>query len=97
MALHPQVAQLAIKLGEIEAILAEDDRSAWTEEIKRCRLAIENSDAWGADRFLMFFGGMGSLNDYYVERDGKPDIAETDKLHALLSEAWMLARSTRTD
>ena len=91
--LHPQVALFAAKLREIEEILSEDTKTRWTEEIKRCRIAAEKSDGWCVDRFLSYFGGMGSLNDYYVQKGDKPDVIATDKLQVLLSEAWTLART----
>jgi hypothetical protein len=63
--------------------LPRDVKTRWPDEVRRCRLAAENSDGWCIDRFLGFFGGMGSLNDYYIQRENGPDINATDKLNSL--------------
>jgi hypothetical protein len=95
MALDSHVAKFAALLAEIEEIMSRDPKTRWTDEIRRCRLAAENSDGWCLDRFLSFFGGMGSLNDYYLQDANGPDVDGTDKLQALFSEAWTLARALK--
>jgi flagellar motor switch protein FliN/FliY len=95
MALDPHVQKFAALLADIEEIMSRDVKTRWTDEVRRCRLAAENSDGWCIDRFLGFFGGMGSLNDYYIQSENGPDINATDKLNSLFSEAWTLARALK--
>lgn len=54
----------------------------------RCEMYAEPSDA--ASKILSLFGGMGSLNDVVLYKNGIPLVAENDelfKLSALLFES----------
>jgi hypothetical protein len=92
MTLHPDVQAFANLLHEIEAVLSEHNEKHWAAQIARCLTSVERSDADGLNRFLSFFGGMGSLNDLLLYRDGKPLAVENDQLHALLGQAWEAGR-----
>jgi hypothetical protein len=92
MELHPEVAELAQLLRKIEGLLAKNGSARWSSSISRSRFAIENSDAWGLNTFLGMFGGMGSLNDLVLTRDGQALPAENADLQALLEEAWILGK-----
>lgn len=91
MQLHPDVARLANLLREIEQLLATHGAAQWATSISRFRDSVEKSDAWGLHAFLGVFGGMGSLNDLVLHRDGEWLTTESDQLQALLTEAWSLA------
>jgi hypothetical protein len=91
MTLHPDVEQLAIRLGRLEDHLAKNGASNWATSISRCRAAVENSDARGLGSFMGMFGGMGSLNDLVLHRNGTPMVEENDQLQRLKNDAWSLA------
>jgi hypothetical protein len=88
MALDPEVQTFANLLHEIEALLSEHGEVHWAEQITRCLLSIERSDAFGLHRFLSLFGGMGSLNDILFLRNGTLLTSENEELHRLLGRAW---------
>lgn len=78
MALHPDVAELARRLGKLEDHLALNGEPHWATAIGRCRASVESSDAWGLGNFMGMFGGMGSLNDLVLHRGGAtPSLART--------------------
>ncbi|TXH34481.1 MAG: hypothetical protein E6Q98_18345 [Rhodospirillaceae bacterium] len=83
MTLHPDVARLAEFLKKIEDLVETESGDHWAAHVRRCRAAVERSDAWGAYRFLSMFGGMGSINDVGTQR----------ALRIALSEAYNLARA----
>lgn len=90
MQLHPEIAQLADLLRRIEDHLANHEVTQWATMIGRCRVSVEKSDAWGLHGFLAMFGGMGSLNDIVLQRDGRMLTTENDELREMLSKAWTL-------
>ncbi|WP_425515994.1 DUF6966 domain-containing protein [Rhizobium changzhiense] len=91
MQLHHDVARFATVLKKLALLLTANGAGFWADHVETCRQAIENSDVWGVRRFQGLYGGMGSLNDLVLRRDGSPLLHENDELHALLSEAWVLA------
>jgi hypothetical protein len=90
MALEPEVQTFANLLHEIKAMLSEHGEVHWAEQITGCLSSVEQSDAFGLRRFLSFFGGMGSLNDILLHRNGTLLTSENEQLHGLLGRAWEL-------
>ncbi|WP_245511428.1 DUF6966 domain-containing protein [Rhizobium leguminosarum] len=89
--LHHDVARFAAVLRKLALLLMANGAVFWASHVETCLRAVENSDAWGLRRFKEMFGGMASLNDLVLQRDGSPLLQENDELHALLDEAWILA------
>lgn len=94
MRLHPDVQALLDALRELERHLEGLD-DFWADHVRRAADEIAKSDAYGLGRFLGLFGGMGSLNDLVLEKDGKALGWENDQLAALTKKAWGLAYSLR--
>lgn len=90
MQLHPEIAELADLLRNIEGHLTTHEATHWATLLGRCRACLEKSDAWGLRGFLAMFGGMGSLNDLVLQRDGRVLATENDELRAMLTKAWTL-------
>ncbi len=88
--LHPEVTQLADLLLRIEEHLAKHEVAWWATKIGRCRASLEISDTKGLHDFIALFGGMGSLNDVVLQRDGKMLTTENDELRKMLGKAWTL-------
>jgi hypothetical protein len=63
--------------------------------VKQATDEVAQSDAHGLTRFLSYFGGMGSLSDLVLVRDGQPLAVENDQLDRLRSNAWRLAFALR--
>ena len=91
MKLHPDVQALSEAMHDIEAFLRSHNESFWADHVEHCVAFIDRSDAYGLSKFLSLFGGMGSLNDLVLHRNGSPLPDETDHLRALTDRAWRLA------
>ena len=94
MKLHPDVEALLVAMRALEQCLAGRS-DAWADHVRRAADEVAQSDAHGVQRFLGLFGGMGSLNDLVLHRDGKPLAAENDELRRLRTRAWELAHALR--
>lgn len=94
MRLHPDTQALLDAMRALQRHLEAFD-SFWADQVRRAADGVSNSDAHGLQRFLGFFGGMGSLNDLVLHRDGQPLTVENDELDNLRSKAWSLADSLR--
>jgi hypothetical protein len=95
--LHPDVRQLSERMRAIESLLRSEDHTGWADEVARCADLVEQSDAYGLERFLKLYGGMGSINDVVLYRDGTLLNVETDQLHRLLVEAATMGRQLRNE
>lgn len=91
MKLHPEVQALSDAMRELEQLLRDHDQSFWADQIARCLQSIDRSDAYGLQSFLALFGGMGSLNDLVLSRDGVTLRDENDRLQMLTTRAWEIA------
>lgn len=91
MSLHPEVAEFATVLRALETHLRTYDEPYWAAQVERCAGWAERSDYYGVERYLGLLGGMGSLNDVVLHREGHRLVAENDELQALLSRAGRLA------
>jgi hypothetical protein len=60
----------------------------WARRIRQSRAEIAAGDAYGLERLLGAYGGMGSLNDLHLGPD-------EERLQQLLQEAWVLATDLR--
>src|SRR4051794_31538121 len=94
MQLHPDTQALLTAMRRLERHL-DAYECFWAEQVRCAADEVANSDAHGVRRFLGFFGGMGSLNDLVLQRDGRPLSIENDELDVLRSKAWGLANGLR--
>src|SRR5262245_47458970 len=94
MSLHPEIEALLVVMRELEELLSVHS-AFWSANVRRAADEVANSDGHGLQRFLSFFGGMGSLNDLVLHQGGKPLRSENDRLDALRSKAWSVANALR--
>ena len=94
MILHPDVQALLDAMRALEFYL-RDKSDFWSANIRRAADEVARSDAYGLQRFLTYFGGMGSLNDLVLQRDGVPVESENDQFERLRQRAWTLAYNLR--
>ena len=79
--------------------LRSSGETFWATRIEDDLHFIREGDAYGARRFLSYFGGMGSLNDLVICPENghavaKADVARVnDEVRAQLSSAYKLAQS----
>jgi hypothetical protein len=91
MDLHPDLKTFVELLRQIETLL-RNDGDPWADRIGQCAEEVGRRDAYGAKRFLGYLGGMGSLNDVVLMRNGRPLQIENDRLHELIQRASELGR-----
>ena len=91
MSVHPDILRFASALRELETHLRTNDAPLWAHHIARCAASIEQSDYYGVERFLGLFGGIGSLNDLILHRNGQMLTIENDELRKLLTRTYEMA------
>jgi hypothetical protein len=96
MQLHPDVQALLDAIRALQHHLEQFDEH-WGASVRKAADEIANSDAHGLQRFLGLFGGMGSLNDLVLERDGKPLGWENVRLAALKRKAWEMGQDLKQE
>lgn len=69
-------------------LLRFGSRDDWANALEKFRGEIGNSPNAAAGRILSMYGGMGSLNDLVLYRNGQPLFAENIELDALRSELY---------
>jgi hypothetical protein len=94
MPLHPDVQALLDAMRALQHHLEQFD-DHWAASVRKAADEVANSDAHGLQRFLSLFGGMGSLNDLVLQRDGKPLGWENVQLAALTRKAWGMAQDLK--
>ncbi|MBP1859688.1 DUF6966 domain-containing protein [Rhizobium herbae] len=94
---HPDLQNLLNALRELENFLDHQGEPFWATNVRRCADRIEKSDAYGLQHYINLFGGMGSLNDLVLYRDGSWLTKENDRLAALRSKTWALASQLKRE
>ena len=94
---HPDVRRYADALLRLEDHLRANGDTERAGQIRRCRIAAEQSDGWSVDCFLSLFGFMGDFN-----AAGLPGVtADPDTVNRQLSDyitgATRLAKSLQQD
>lgn len=95
MSLHPDVQALLDAMRELEQFLKQQDEGFWSAYVARAAALVSRSDAYGLERILGAYGGMGSLNDLVLHRSGESLTTENDQLDALRAKVWNLAHRLR--
>lgn len=83
---------LADAMDQLAAFLAEGTFATWSDRVRKDAARVRRGDGHGVTHFLMWFGGMGSLNDLSFE--GKE---RNDRLIVLLDRAYSLANRLRRE
>jgi len=93
-----QLDDLAEVLEILVARFRASGEDRWANVIEDDLFFLRKGDAYGARRFLTYFGGMGSLNDLILCPENGHKVAKAevsrvnDEIEALLSRAYDLAR-----
>ena len=65
-------------------------RNDWANALEKFRGEIANDPSATSAGILSMYGGMGSLNDLILYKNGQPLVAENDEFDALSSELYRL-------
>lgn len=77
--------ELVSTLNQITYLLEKHNQFNWHQYISDVTSYLENADAYGIEKLLQAYGGMGSLSDVVLPSDQK-------KFAELRSSAWELAQ-----
>ena len=86
-----QNAEIALaRMAKLLRLAARDD---WANALEKFCREIGNSPNATTARILAMYGGMGSLNDIILYKNGQPLAAENIELDALRLELYQLCHN----
>ena len=65
----------------------------WALSLENIKVAFEMDPKSSSLKLLSLYGGMGSLNDVVLYKDGQPLVVENDELDTLRLELYNLCKS----
>lgn len=77
-------------LTRMAELLRLGARNDWANALEKFRGEIANDPSGTSAEILSMYGGVGSLNDLILYRNGQPLVAENDEFAALSSELYRL-------
>lgn len=86
------IQKVEIVLKRMAELFRFGTRDDWANALEKFHREIGNSPNATAARILSIYGGMGSLNDLILYRNGQPLVAENVELDALRSELYQLCQ-----
>jgi hypothetical protein len=86
------VQELVLVLTRMTELLRLGSRGNWGDALEKHRSALSTDLTATASRILAMFGGMGSLNDVVLYKDGQPMGNENRELDSLRSRLYDLCR-----
>jgi hypothetical protein len=86
------VQELELVLARMAELLRLGSHGDWANALEKHRRALSTDSTATASGILRMFGGMGSLNDVVLYKDGQPMANENSELAALGSRLYDLCR-----
>lgn len=80
-------------LRRLTQLLSEDVFEGWAATLEELATSGWRTPDEGRNKILSFYGGMGSLNDVVLQKDGKPRPMENEELDRLRHRLIELSRS----
>jgi len=77
-------------LARMAELLRLGARNDWANALEKFRGELANDPSPTAASIITMYGGMGSLNDLVLHRNGQVLITENDEFDALRSELYQL-------
>lgn len=84
------IQNVELVLKRMAELIRIDGRNDWANALEKCRGEIAGSPNATAAKILSMYGGMGSLNDLVLYRNGLLLMAENDEFDILRSELYEL-------
>jgi hypothetical protein len=84
--------QIAARLRKLIALLGGAGSPRWANALTKALHELPSDPRAAKAQIIASFGGMGSLNDVVLYRDGQPLARENDELDSLRSELYELCR-----
>jgi len=87
------IQNIQIVLARMAELLRSGGLSDWARALENFRSEVQQDPSATTAKILSMYGGMGSLNDLVLYKDGKVLAQENDELDALRSRLYELCRS----
>ena len=91
------MTELVLTLERMGTLLAHCGESVWSTRIANDLARVRQGDRYAVERFLTYFGGMGSINDVWLARVNGHSLppererATNAEFQTLCARAWQLA------
>ncbi|WP_152645402.1 DUF6966 domain-containing protein [Pseudomonas sp. 10-1B] len=82
-----QITQIMARLSELLRLGSEDE---WAARVDQCRMELPSDSSHVLSKILRLFGGMGSLTDVVLYRNGQPLLSENNELAELRTKLYEL-------
>lgn len=89
-----EVQKVQSVLFRMAELLRQGGLVDWAQAIEESHTEISNDPATTSAKILSMYGGMGSLNDLVLYKDGKVLIKESNELDELRSRLYDLCRAS---
>lgn len=84
------IEQIKSTLARMNQLLNSNGYSEWANSIKKLHDQIDGDPYYITRNILRLYGGMGSLNDIVLYKDGQPPIKENNEFDELRSKLYHL-------
>lgn len=81
---------IQITLAKMAELLRVGGINSWAQALETMRDEVGGDPARASAKILAMYGGMGSLNDLVLYKDGQPLARENSELDALRSKLYAL-------
>jgi hypothetical protein len=82
-------------LKRMADLIRIDGRNDWANALEKCREEIKDTPNFTATKILSMYGGMGSLNDLVLYKNGQLLMAENNEFDMLRTELYELCWAGR--
>lgn len=76
----------------IELLRVGGDVGGWAVALEGIRVGFHSDPKYSSSKLLSMYGGMGSLNDVVIYRDGQAMVAENNEFDMLRTQLYELSR-----
>jgi hypothetical protein len=84
------ISQITTIMARMSELLRAGDEAEWAERFDHYRLSLPGDTTYVLAKIVGLYGGMGSLTDIVLYRNGQPLINENDELADLRTKLYEL-------
>lgn len=86
--MNNEIESLELIIEKLIALFEEFDLRIWEKSYKNMLLCLQEDSDYAKYQLRISFGGMGSINDLILHRDGIPLIEENNYLNELRNKLY---------
>lgn len=84
------ISQITVVMARISQLLRAGNEEEWAERIDQYRLELPGDSSYVLSKIIRLYGGMGSLADIVLYRNGQPLISENNEFSDLRTHLYEL-------